>query len=354
MSTGASSASGAGSRKRALAQSPTALPAHASQGGRRSLRVTSWCVSWNQISDEAVGSFNKAMKVARVVEALTGGSGGVPDVLLLQETPLGLLAALQRRGYVLLAEGEGMAVLAAERLRPTVLGSKLSGKGWVGVKVSSPDSGQLLLASLCLARGSDEGASNARKAELQQCVAALRSGSDDAMLIVAGDTNMRKVESWSLPELRLRDAWIEAGEDRASRFTFDSTTNRFSAKCPAFACRFDRVLVSSRMAHNAMVRKGEVSLVGGPKPDEAIGFHLAGHFGVSAVVRFEGSYRGVDAGEGIRRGAPAVCAGSEIGRDRDSGASTKTPSPAPTASPRKRIVVSAAKLLASLDDSDSD
>jgi endonuclease/exonuclease/phosphatase family metal-dependent hydrolase len=93
-------------------------------------------------------------------------------------------------------------------------------------------------------------------------------------MVVAGDMNMREIETHSALELGLEDAWLLSGSHPSAQFTWNSKVNQYLADCFGFTCRFDRVFVSPGVQVHGFSLVGDQPVEGQP------GHYLSDHFGI--------------------------------------------------------------------------
>ena len=108
------------------------------------------------------------------------------------------------------------------------------------------------------------------------------STSDAHLTLFGGDTNLRDGEAASVRAQTLGanaggvpDAWETLGSDPATRWTWDTGTNKNCGIVAAIKCRFDRVF--SAAPHGG--RATRMQLVGLQRVP-AVGLHPSDHYGV--------------------------------------------------------------------------
>jgi exonuclease III len=98
-------------------------------------------------------------------------------------------------------------------------------------------------------------------------------------LLILGDMNMRDNETAGTLQLGLKDSFIEIGEPKSEKFSWDSRKNPFRRNDFGFVCRFDRILTKG-------FRTKSFNLIGN-KDISGSKHYLSDHFGLKAELTLD-------------------------------------------------------------------
>uniref|UniRef100_A0A7E4VKJ9 Endo/exonuclease/phosphatase domain-containing protein n=1 Tax=Panagrellus redivivus TaxID=6233 RepID=A0A7E4VKJ9_PANRE len=112
-----------------------------------------------------------------------------------------------------------------------------------------------------------------RKAQFNECMKTLEKNiGSNTLVLFAGDLNIRDTEVGTLSPA-VKDAWIAAGSDIKTKYTWDCKLNHNKGISPNVRCRFDRLYYAG------VYKKVEFRLVGTSQINR-IFCHPSDHFGI--------------------------------------------------------------------------